>query len=102
MEPLDKKSLEKKQIKEKKWWRMVQHWQDTNKVPDDLKSRIWKGCPDSLRGRVWPLMLRIKEIKQSNEKQHGPNMYEVSLCAGSRFLYVTVLGNLITIFQPLL
>lgn len=76
MEPLDKKSLEKKQIKEKKWLRMVKHWQETNRVPEDLKSRIWKGCPDSLRGQVWPLMLRIREIKQSNEKTHGPNMYE--------------------------
>ena len=79
MEPVDKKSLEKKQIKEKKWLRMVKHWQETNRMPEDLKSRIWKGCPDSLRGQVWPLMLRIREIKQSNEKQHGPNMYEVRL-----------------------
>lgn len=65
-------------MKEKKWLRMVKHWQETNRMPEDLKSRIWKGCPDSLRGQVWPLMLRIREIKQSNEKQHGPNMYEVS------------------------
>lgn len=78
MGAMDKKMLEKRQTKEKKWLRMIREWDETKKTPEELKSRIWKGCPDSLRGRLWPLLLRIQDIKSSNEHQHGPKIYEVS------------------------
>ena len=78
MEAVDKKTLEKMQAKEKKWFKMVQEWEKSESEPADLKSRIWKGCPNSLRGRVWPQLLKLQQIKEINEKALGPDLYEVS------------------------
>lgn len=81
MESLDKKALKEKQAKERKWYKMVKDWEgskdETSTFPEELKSRIWQGCPNSLRGRVWPLMLRIKETKHINERKFGQHIYEV-------------------------
>eukprot|EP00116_Pleurobrachia_bachei_P006253 sb/3466515/ len=76
MEAVDKKTLEKMQAKEKKWFKMVQEWEKSEQEPADLKSRIWKGCPNSLRGRVWPQLLKLQQIKEINEKALGPDLYE--------------------------
>ena len=78
MEPVDRKKQEKKQLREKKWYKMSQEWKVSSKEPEELKTRIWKGCPNSLRGEVWPLLLQIKRIKESNEQKYGPGIYEVS------------------------
>jgi len=74
--PMDMKKVEKMRIKEKKWVKMIHQWEKTGREPEELRKRIWKGCPNSLRLRLWPLLLRLKEIKEKAEQVQGPNIYE--------------------------
>lgn len=75
---MDMKKVEKMRVKEKKWVKMIHQWEKTGREPEELRKRIWKGCPNSLRLRLWPLLLRLKEIKEKAEQVQGPNIYEVS------------------------
>lgn len=66
------KQIEMERVK--KWLKMLSAWNSTS-TTDKLKRRIYKGIPDSLRGKVWAKLLDLDAAKL--REKFGK--YEVSL-----------------------
>ncbi|KAI5729765.1 hypothetical protein M8J76_006371 [Diaphorina citri] len=62
---LEKKDKEIELEREKKWAKMFHKW---DKVPaDKLKRRVYKGIPNSCRGRGWSLLLNLPDPGDGDE-----------------------------------
>lgn len=45
----------------KKWLKMTTNWNSAS-TRDKLRKRVFKGVPDSMRGRVWSRMLNLATV----------------------------------------
>ena len=54
-----------------KWLKMIKAWDQYYPNDDKLRSRVYKGIPDALRGKVWPKLLCIEQLKQEQEGVFG-------------------------------
>lgn len=63
-------------IREQKWVKMIFNW---NKVSSDkLKRRVYKGIPNSLRGKVWAKLLRVDQLTDDQKNEYKVIIYFIS------------------------
>uniref|UniRef100_A0A8R1DH82 Rab-GAP TBC domain-containing protein n=1 Tax=Caenorhabditis japonica TaxID=281687 RepID=A0A8R1DH82_CAEJA len=43
------------------WEELIEHWESTEKRPDEIDHLILDGIPDKLRGKVWQLLANVSE-----------------------------------------
>ncbi len=74
-DPRDLKLRDVELQREKKWCKMLQEWHKYENT-EKLHKRIYKGIPNSLRGRVWAQLLNVPKLQQEQK-----NKYEVGSSA---------------------
>lgn len=63
-----------------KWETMLSDWENFSKTrPEILKSRIRKGIPSSIRGRVWCLLAEIETLQQNYPKNYYSHLQTLAL-----------------------
>lgn len=63
----DPQEIKIERIREQKWVKMINKWSTVS--PEKLKRRVYKGIPNSLRGKVWAKLLQVDQLTdvQKNE-----------------------------------
>lgn len=69
------KNREHEFVREKKWLQMVAKWSQLRagkdrKLLDKFRSRVYKGVPHKLRGRVWQLLLNVDQEMEKNRGRY--------------------------------
>jgi len=83
----DPQEIKIERIREQKWLKMIQNW---DKVPSEkLKRRVYKGIPNSLRGKVWAKLLRVDQLTDDQKNkykhmcelawEHSPDVRQIDL-----------------------
>lgn len=80
----DPQEIKIERIREQKWLKMIQNW---NKVPPEkLKRRVFKGIPNSLRGKVWAKLLHVDQLTDDQKNKYKVIIYLLNIC-----IYVAIL-----------
>ena len=94
----ERKQIEVEVSRSKKWAEMMdlndpkklrKYFEPQAKYREKMINRIYKGVPDSVRGRLWYILLDIKELKETQEgvyermkevaRRHSPDIRQVTL-----------------------
>ena len=94
----ERKQIEVEVSRSKKWAEMMdfndpkklrKYFEPQAKYREKMINRIYKGVPDSVRGRLWYILLDIKELKETQEgvyermkdiaRRHSPDIRQVIL-----------------------
>lgn len=69
--------------------KLRKYFEPQAKYREKMINRIYKGVPDSVRGRLWYILLDIKELKETQEgvyermkdiaRRHSPDIRQVIL-----------------------
>lgn len=60
--------------REKKWLKMLRQWDAVSSLRNDkIKRRIYKGVPNSVRGRLWSRMLRLDTVREEQQGKYQVN-----------------------------
>ncbi|XP_027196575.2 LOW QUALITY PROTEIN: uncharacterized protein LOC113791055 [Dermatophagoides pteronyssinus] len=54
-----------------KWLKMLKQWDQYYPDSEKLRSRIYKGIPNALRGEVWGRLLNIQQLKQEQSGKYA-------------------------------
>ena len=72
----ERKQIEVEVSRSKKWAEMMdlndpkklrKYFEPQAKYREKMINRIYKGVPDSVRGRLWYILLDIKELKETQD-----------------------------------
>lgn len=66
VDPQEVKKLQIEVERQKKWIKMLKNWDSPTSV-EKLRTRVYKGIPNSLRPEVWCKLLEIEKIKNDNK-----------------------------------
>lgn len=69
----DPQEIKIERIREQKWLKMIYNWDKVS--PDKLKRRVYKGIPNSLRGKVWAKLLRVDQLTDDQKNQYKVNIH---------------------------
>lgn len=64
----DPQEIKIERIREQKWLKMINNWNNVSK--DKLKRRVYKGIPNSLRGKVWAKLLRVDQLTNDQKDKY--------------------------------
>lgn len=74
----DPQEIKIERIREQKWLKMIHNW---DKVPPEkLKRRVFKGIPNSLRGKVWAKLLRVDQLTDDQKNKYKVIIYFYLCC----------------------
>ncbi|CAG0914505.1 unnamed protein product [Notodromas monacha] len=68
-EPKEARLREVEVQREKKWRKMLEDW-SKYRGTEKLNKRIYKGIPNSLRGRVWGELLRVPDLQREQRNKY--------------------------------
>lgn len=73
--------------REQKWLKMISNWDSLSR--DKLKRRVYKGIPNSLRGKVWAKLLGVDQLTDDQKNkykhmcelawEHSPDVRQIDL-----------------------
>jgi len=64
----DPKEIQIEVTREQKWLKMISNWDSLSR--DKLKRRIYKGIPNSLRGKVWAKLLGVDQLTDDQKNKY--------------------------------
>lgn len=59
--------------REQKWLKMISNWDSLSR--DKLKRRVYKGIPNSLRGKVWAKLLGVDQLTDDQKNKYKVTIY---------------------------
>ncbi|CAG2161966.1 unnamed protein product [Oppiella nova] len=72
-----------------KWLKMLKSWEQYFPNSDKLRTRVYKGIPNAVRGEVWARLLNISRLKQEQDGKynemleygldHSPDIRQIDL-----------------------
>ncbi|XP_063043849.1 USP6 N-terminal-like protein isoform X2 [Engraulis encrasicolus] len=78
---LEEKQKQQEILRVQKWLKMVKKW-DKYKNSDRMVSRVYKGVPQQLRGKVWSLLLDVEKVKNDNVGKYEAMCQQAKLFSG--------------------
>lgn len=69
MDPNEARQIQVEMERVKKWLKMMNTW-ETAVSTEKMRQRLFKGLPNSVRGRVWSLLLNLKDVRKGQEKKY--------------------------------
>lgn len=69
----DSQEIKIERIREQKWLKMIYNWGKVS--PEKLKRRVYKGIPNSLRGKVWAKLLQVDQLTDVQKNQYKVIIY---------------------------
>lgn len=69
----DPQEIKIERVREQKWLKMIFNWDKVS--PEKLKRRVYKGIPNSLRGKVWAKLLRVDQLTDDQKHQYKVILY---------------------------
>lgn len=64
----DPQEIKIERIREQKWLKMIYNWDSVSS--EKLKKRVYKGIPNSLRGKVWAKLLRVDQLTDDQKNKY--------------------------------
>lgn len=53
--------------RDKKWMKMLMHWNDPKRPNDKLRKRVFKGIPNKVRWLAWKKLLNLEDTMEKNK-----------------------------------
>lgn len=69
----DPQEIKIERIREQKWLKMIYNWDSVS--AEKLKKRVYKGIPNSLRGKVWAKLLHVDQLTDDQKNKYKVIIY---------------------------
>lgn len=64
----DPQEIKIERAREQKWLKMINNWDKVSL--EKLKRRVYKGIPNSLRGKVWAKLLNVDQLTDDQKNKY--------------------------------
>lgn len=64
----DPQEIKVERAREQKWLKMINNWDKVSL--EKLKRRVYKGIPNSLRGKVWAKLLNVDQLTDDQKNKY--------------------------------
>lgn len=68
MKKEDPQEIKIERSREQKWVKMINNWDHVS--TEKLKRRVYKGIPNSLRGKVWAKLLHVDQLTDDQKNKY--------------------------------
>lgn len=73
MKKEDPQEIKIERVREQKWLKMINNWEKVSS--EKLKRRVYKGIPNSLRGKVWAKLLSVDQLTDDQKNKYKVIIY---------------------------